>query len=509
MNRREFIEIGATAFASVSMAPSGLFAAGGDSASPNLLIIHTDEHNFRTLGCYRDTLDAKQAAMWGEGNVVETPHIDAIARNGALCTNYYATSPVCTPSRAALVSGQYPQETNAYQNNRPLNDSVVTFASLLKQNGYVTGYAGKWHLDGDGKPQWDPERDFGFSDNRHMFNRGHWKTFEDTPGGPRVAARKGNKPSYDVAGADSKSFATDWLADKAVEFIKANTRSAGSGQGSQPFCYMVSLPDPHGPDSVRAPYNTMYADMKFKKPHTAGKSREDVPSWASPKGGGGNDAAYFGMVKCIDDNVGKIMKVLEQEGLTQNTIVVFTADHGDLRGEHGRQNKGVPLEGSAKIPFVIQWPGRINPGTRIAEAMGCVDFLPTILSMMNCKTAGKESGRDASGFFVGSKPANWEDVAILRKGSALGWVCAVSKRYKLVLSPQDPPWLIDKQEDPDELINFAHKQECRDSVRKLAKAMAGYHRQHHDPSLEHEKMQRDLAWAVGEVLEYETSNDGL
>ena len=496
MDRREFLKISAGTTAAVTILPHKLFAAQEGAKKPNLIIIHTDEHNFRTLGCYRKTLVPKQAFMWGEGNVVKTPNIDAIAANGALCTNFYATSPVCTPSRAAFVSGQYPYETGAYQNNKHLEDDVVTFATTLGKQGYVTGYAGKWHLDGEGKPQWHPKRGFGFADNRYMYNRGHWKKFEDTPNGPRVAARsKGDKPNYDVAGADEKSFATDWLADKTIEFIKTNK--------NKPFCYMVSIPDPHGPDSVRTPYDKMYAEMKFQKPHTAKKPLKDVPSWAAPKKGRGNDSAYFGMVKCIDDNVGKIMKALKAEGLTDNTILVFTADHGDLRGEHGRQNKGVPLEGSAKIPFVIQWPEKIKPGKRIDKALGCVDFLPTVLGMMGCKTAGKESGRDASAFFVGSAPDKWEDVSILRQGSASGWVCAVSERYKLVLAPRDVPWLIDKKEDPDELINFATKKENRDIVRNLAKALDAYHKKHKDPSLDNVKMKYDLAWAVGTEPSYD------
>jgi arylsulfatase A-like enzyme len=486
MDRRAFLKT--TALATAAAASSGI-AERTPMKKPNLLIIHTDEHSFRTLGCYRETLEPKQAFMWGEGNVVETPHIDAIARNGALCTNFYATSPVCTPSRAAFVSGQYPQETGAYRNNLPLDDSVVTFAEVLRQQGYATGYAGKWHLDGDGKPQWQPERDFGFADNRFMFNRGHWKKLEDTPKGPQVAARRDNgKPSYSVAGADEKCFTTDWLADKAIDFIKGNK--------DRPFCYVVSIPDPHGPDSVRAPYDTMYAAMDFKKPHTASKCLEDVPSWASPNNNKGKDPEYFGMVKCIDDNVGKLMKTLREEGLLENTIVVFTSDHGDMRGEHGRQEKGIPLEASAKIPFVAQWPGKIKPGTRIDEVMSCIDFLPTVLSMMGCESTGRESGRDASALLLGDAMPEWEDIAILRKGQSSGWVCAVSKRYKLVLSPMDEPWLLDRKEDPDELVNVAGHEAYRGIVRRMAAALAAYHRDHPDPSLNCPKMQYDLAWAL-------------
>lgn len=125
-------------------------ASAAESSRPNLLIIQTDEHNFRTLGCYRETLSEDQALMWGE-SVVETPHIDRIAHEGALCTSFYATTPVCSPSRGSFVSGLYPQNSPVVQNNVPLGDHVVTFAQILKDNGYTTGYAGKWHLD-HGKP---------------------------------------------------------------------------------------------------------------------------------------------------------------------------------------------------------------------------------------------------------------------------------------------------------------------------------------------------------------------
>ena len=124
---------------------------------------------------------------------VETPNIDWIADHGAICTSFYATTPVCSPFRGTFVSGRYPQNTPVVNNNIPLGDNIITFAELLRRQGYATGYAGKWHLDGSGKPQWAPKRKFGFDDNRYMFNRGHWKKLEDTPNGPKVAARKGNQ----------------------------------------------------------------------------------------------------------------------------------------------------------------------------------------------------------------------------------------------------------------------------------------------------------------------------
>ena len=499
-------------FSSVLLGPSIGFVLGGENPGgepgsrgrppvperPNLLIIHTDEHNFRTLGCYRATLPPEQALMWGKDAVVTTPNIDWLAGHGALCTSFYATTPVCSPSRAALVSGRYPQNTPVTTNNIPLSDRVVTFAEILRRQGYATGYAGKWHLDGGGKPQWGPQRKFGFEDNRYMFNRGHWKQLEDTPDGPGVKTRNAaGRPNYDVSGADAKSFTTDFLADKTVEFIGA--------QKDRPFCFMVSIPDPHGPDTVRPPYHTMFRQQTYQAPRTFDKPDGNLPSWGKKTGGFNGMSLYYGMVKCIDDNVGKILASLRARGLMESTIVVFTADHGDLRGEHHRQNKGVPYEGSAKIPLVVYYPKKIKAGIVIDEALGCVDFLPTIISLMGLKTAGLEEGRDASVLFVtGKAPAGWKDVAFMRstgKGD-VGWLAAVTDRYKLVYSAVDDPWLFDLAKDPDELVNFFGNPAYRETIRGLSRDIIQYAREHRDPYASNAKVKADLDWAAHGTGEY-------
>ncbi|MBT3200657.1 MAG: sulfatase [Phycisphaerales bacterium] len=487
-SRRNFLKASGLAIVAVAT-PRSVFGAA--KSGPNLLIIQTDEHNFRTLGCYRETLSPAQAFMWGKKAIVETPNIDWIAANGALCTKFYATTPVCSPSRAAFVSGQYPQNTPVVNNNIRLSDDVVTFAEILRRGGYSTGYSGKWHLDGGGKPQWGPKRKFGFQDNAYMFNRGHWKQFEDTPAGPRVKARTGGKGSYSVVGADKKSFATDFLADKTIDFIKKNA--------SKRFCYMVSLPDPHGPDTVRPPYASQYDDMTFEKPRTYDKPAAAAPSWAKPQKGAYGQSKYYGMVKCIDDNVGKILQCLRALKLMDNTIVIFTADHGDLRGEHHRHNKGVPLEGSAKVPFVVYYPAKIKAGTIVKEALGTVDFLPTIINMMDAKTAGREEGRDASQLFTkGKAPDGWKDVTFVRGtgGQAANWLGAFTGRYKFIVSPRDIPWLIDMEKDPDELKNFFLDPECRPIVRDLAAELIAYGQKYKDDRTSNPKIKADLAWSA-------------
>lgn len=486
MNRRDFLRWTA---GSAAILTARFRALGQSTRGFNLLIIQTDEHNFRTLGCYRRLLPREQALMWGDA-VVETPNIDWIAEHGAVCTSFYATTPVCSPSRAAFMSGRYPHNTAVHTNNIPMNDDVITFSEVLRRQGYATGYAGKWHLDGTGKPQWAPQRKFGFEDNRYMFNRGHWKQLEDTPEGPQVKARRGDQPTYDVRGADAQSFTTDFLCDRTIEFITTHR--------DQAFCYMVSLPDPHGPDTVRPPYDTMFNDQEYVPPRTFNKPDEGLPSWGTKQGGFDDMAPYYGMIKCIDDNVGKILTCLRENGLIDNTIIVFTADHGDLRGEHHRQNKGVPYDGSARIPFVIYCPGTIPRGTAVREAMSCVDFKPTVLGLMSFGSAGPDEGRDCSSFLTGGiAPAGWTDVVFMRgTGLEPGWVAAVTRRYKLVYSTRDDPWLFDLEKDPDELTNFFTHSDYRDTVRTLSEQLRAYGHSRGDPRLANARIRADLKWAI-------------
>jgi len=465
---------------------AGLLSAGtraADTTKPNLVVIMTDEHNFRTLGCYRALLPKDQAFIWGDGIEVKTPHLDSIAKNGLLCDRFYAASPVCTPSRAAFFSGRYPQNTGAWTNNQPLRDDVVTFAEALRRAGYATGYAGKWHLDGPKKPGWQPARKFGFEDNRYMFNRGHWKILQDTPTGARVK----DGSTYKIEGADAKSFTTDFLADKTVAFIQQHK--------SQPFCYVVSIPDPHGPNSVRPPYDTMFDSFNFRLPVSAQSS-----------GHLENMRQYFGMVKCIDDNVGKILNALRAAGVADRTIVVFTADHGDMCGEHGRNNKGVPFEGSARIPFLLTYPGKVKPGTVIHEALNNTDFKPTILSLMGVANLAGDDGCDASTLFLtGKTPAAWRNVTFSRNSGGK-WLMAVTSRHKFIVNDDSNPQLFDLEKDPFEMNNLFATPAARPIVRELAQALSDYAKRCHDNYVTDPSVQADLAWAAGSSDRYVAPN---
>ena len=468
-----------------------LLLIGADQ--PNVIIIQTDEHNLRTLGCYRDQMSPAQAFVWGKGNKVDTPHIDSLAKDGVICTNYFASSPVCTPSRASWVSGLYPQATGSPSNNMPLKDSIVTFAEVLRKRGYATSYLGKWHLDGNAKPGWAPARKFGFSDNRFMFNRGHWKKFGITKDGPQVASRQNGKPSYALDGADEKSFATDWLVDRTLDILERDKK--------KPFCLMLALPDPHGPNTVRAPYDTMYDHLNFKQPVTMRKvlaALQNRPGWVT---GGSNGvkklsqstlSKYFGMVRCIDDNVGKILRFLEENKLAENTIVVFTSDHGDMMCEHCRMNKGLPYKTSVGIPFVLRYPAKVPAGKVIHTAYTTVDFFPTLMGLMGIKKGLPDfHGLDASGDFTSSPKELSGDRIVYVRHSAGAWVAAFDQRYKLVLSNADKPWLFDLETDPDELRNFFGRDGYQDVTKRLKKELLAKMKKFKEPALAEGKLRHE------------------
>ena len=259
--RRSFLKtigIGAASLAMPGVAIGRAEPAKRNKKYPNLLIIHTDQLSSWALSVY-----AKQ--LTGTPNygkiLIETPHIDSLAKEGAIFYNFFTNSAVCTPSRGCLLSGRYPHAHGAYRNNIEMNRDEVTIAHILQSNGYETGYAGKWHLDGEPKPGWvRPARSMGFADCRFMFNRGHWKKIVDQPqGNPKAFP-------YKVIG-DEKTFTTDWLADKTIEFIEKT--------GNRPFFYMVSIPDPHGPFTVRRPYMNMYRPDEMTVPNTFKESSQN------------------------------------------------------------------------------------------------------------------------------------------------------------------------------------------------------------------------------------------
>lgn len=473
-----------------SMIVGASAVAGADQ--PNVLVVITDEHNFRTLGCYRELLTPEQAEMWGPNAIVETPHLDRLATEGLICTRAYATAPVCSPCRAAMITGLYPHNTGVPTNNEKLRGDIPTLATILADNGYRTGFIGKWHLGGASKPGWAPEIDGGFEHKEFMFNRGHWKKLALDSEGPSVGARDAKgAPSYNVAGADQKTFTTDFLTDRTIEFI--------NDTGQDPFLCVVSYPDPHGPNTVREPYNHMYDQLRFLPPRTYGLDDMPIPGWLGggkkhPKFIGDQMSLYFGMVKCIDDNFGRLLQTLEASGRLDSTIVLMTSDHGDLCYEHDRLNKGNPYEGSARVPMLIRYPKRLSAKTVYRQPVGTVDITPTLLGIAQVRTTHSLQGRDLSDALGGGNAdSESTQLTFLRNsGKSPQWLAAVDARYKLVVSVNDRPWLFDAESDPDELLNYFGRPGTRPISDRLGRALRDYAAKVNDPHAEHEKIRQSI-----------------
>jgi len=449
MNRRGFLKV--AGLSSVSLALPGLFTNNAGAARrkeelPNLLIIHTDQLSSWAISAYAGQLTS--TPNYGK-ILVETPNIDSLAKQGAILYNFFTNSAVCTPSRGCLVSGRYPHAHGAYRNNIEIKRDEMTIARILQNNGYETGYAGKWHLDGEPKPGWiRPERSMGFADCRYMFNRGHWKKIVEQPqGNPEVS-------TYKVIG-DGKTYTTDWLTDKTIEFIEKPRTS--------PFFYMVSFPDPHTPFTVREPYMNMYDPEDMAVPNTFDES---------PAGSKGRDtlkvkkARYCGLVKCIDDNVGRILTSLRDKSILDDTIVVFTTDHGEYMGEHGLYAKNQWYRTAYQLPFLVRWPKKICAGTVLEQFVTNVDVQQTLLGLMGVEPSGREQGRDASPLLRG-ETVEWKDEAMIHH-SSLESVGIFTPKYELVLKANGRHMFFDRINDPEQTKNLCGNPEYRDIMRELA-----------------------------------------
>ena len=437
---------------------------------PNLLIIHTDQQSAWTLSCYG-----------GDGTRVETPHLDRLAKEGARFSNFFTNSAVCTPSRGCLLTGRYPHCHGAYRNNLPLSPDEVTIAHCLERAGYDTGYIGKWHLDGETqRPGWvPPERGFGFRDNRLMFNCSHPKSVIDGDG---------EKPGFSQAVNDGR-YMTDWLADKAIEFM--------GRERTEPFFLMLSIPDPHTPYTVCEPYASMFGPEHVTVPESF--ADESVPAWVARTreryayafGNSMSDpqreqnlrkhkAAYCGAVKCIDDNVGRMAAFLSEREILDDTVIVFTSDHGDYMGEHGLFGKGGPYETAFRIPMIARWPAGVSAGLVIGDMISTVDFQQTMLSLLGVEPSGREQGRDASGLLRGERLPGFNEIQ--GHHQTFAHASLFTQQYNLGLAPQGECLLFDRQDDPKEQRNLYGRPDYNDVVIELTGRVVRHHEAIRSPS---------------------------
>ena len=366
-----------------------LLTGAGGGEKPNIVFILADDLGFRELGCYGQ-------------EKIQTPRIDQLAREGMKFTRAYSGSPVCAPSRCVLMTGKHPGHA-IVRNNRamtpegqyPIPKSEETIAELLAQEGYISGAFGKWGLGNiwsEGNPNEQGfEKFFGYNCQAHahsyypatLWDNDQKYPLKNDPPVPGHAGLVGgsdprNPASYDIF--KGQDYASDHIANQALQFIKDNK--------DRPFFlyYPSLIPHValHVPDEDLKPYlDEGWNDPPFTRERGYGYTPHFTPR-----------AAYAAMITRLDTYVGRVMDLIDELGLTDNTIVVFSSDNGtthlknevdyDFFASVGelRGLKGQLWEGGIRVPQIVKWPGKVEAGSTTDQVTGFEDWLPTLLDLI-------------------------------------------------------------------------------------------------------------------------------
>ncbi|MCF7957323.1 MAG: sulfatase [Phycisphaerae bacterium] len=365
LNRRQFIRTVAAAIP-VAAVGSELLAAHPSAKRPNIVFVFADQMRAHAMGCMGNTQ-------------VITPHLDKLAGDGVLVTNAVSCQPVCTPDRAHLMTGRYSHTTGVVHNDIRLPDSETLISELMKKQGYTTGYIGKWHLAGNRSNPVDAKSRRGWD---------FWAV--------RNCSHQHSKPEYWVNDSTESIRIPGWepevQTDLAIEFIKKNKQV--------PFCLYLSFGPPHNPYIAPKKYLEMYKDKTLT-------ARPNVPGGKTT-----NLLQYYAMTTSLDICMGRIDEALKQAGVSEDTIVVFTSDHGDMLGSQGHRLKQRPWEESINIPFILRYPRKIKAGQRRDWIVSSVDVMPTLLGLCDIAIPPQVQGLDYSATFLGKSQVQ-RDAAFL------------------------------------------------------------------------------------------------
>lgn len=474
-----------------------LFATAPSVAAekPNILFIFSDDHAYQAISCYGDAR-----------KLIETPNIDRIAAEGIRFDRCLVPNSICGPSRATLLTGKYSHLNGFYNNtNSRFDGSQVTLPKLLQKAGYQTAIIGKWHL---------VTNPTGFD---------HWHIL---PGQGRYY----NPPMIkDGQQVQHEGYTTDLIADFSIEWLKNRDKS-------KPFLLMSHHKAPHREWSPALRHLGWDSDRKYPEPETLfddyahrgvairdqdmtlaktftpldaklvpppGINAEQLKQWNAyyePRNKAFHEAKlegkelvrwrynrymhdYLGCIKAVDEAVGKILKYLDDEGLSKNTLVIYSSDQGFYLGEHGWFDKRWILEESLRTPLVARWPGVIPPGQVNTQIVSLLDIAQTLLEAAGVDAPADMQGRSLLPLLRGQKPNDWrksfyyEYYEYPTPHRVMPHYGVVTDRYKLARfyvpqadgSPPNPDYweLYDRQKDPLETKSFYNDPAYADTIREL------------------------------------------
>jgi arylsulfatase A-like enzyme len=373
LNRREFLRAAGTTAVLGFCARAGLGRQSTTRRKPNFVFFLIDDLGWKDLGCYGSTF-------------YETPNIDRLAAQSMRFTNAYAACPVCSPTRASIMTGKYParlgitdwigapQNPTTYRQYLPLEE--VTIAEALKEAGYATAFVGKWHLTtpGEDRARYYPDRQ-GFDVNVGGDHSG-------SPPTHFYPYSKGNRSLETMpAGGREGEYLTDRLTDESLKFIEASK--------DRPFLLYLAHYAVHTPLESKKELAEKYQAKANSLPQHEGPRAEKVYGPYETRLVQ-DHTVYAGMIQSVDDSVGRVLDKLQELGLEQDTIVIFMSDNGGLStvGREGptcnlplRAGKGWLYEGGIREPMIVKWPGVVKPGSECHEPVVSMDFYPTMLEM--------------------------------------------------------------------------------------------------------------------------------
>ncbi len=438
---------------------------------PNILFIQSDQHNPKVMGCAGDP-------------VVETPNLDALASRGIVFENAYCASPICVPSRSSMLTGQHPHENRVWTNSHVLSSSVPTFAHALGAAGYRTVQIGRMHFVG-------PDQLHGFSE-RYVGDHGpnyiggnpadHGE-LSGTAGPHRVSLKKSGhgQSGYEVH--------DEAVADEAVRFIESLSESRESGD-ERPVLLAVGLMLPHQPFVARKNDYDRYegkiglpeipdASVVEEHPYFQWwRSHTDINDVSDEESVRAR-TAYWALVDRLDAQIGAILNALEAAGLTEDTLVVYTADHGEQIGERGLWWKQTFFEESVKVPAIVSWPGRIPEEARSDRVITQFDLNATMIEAGAAPHLPFSHGRSLLELAQSPSETDWDDIAISEYCTEPGdpahsdgdrtWQQRMVRRgdWKLMYFHGMPPLLFNLKDDPNELNNLAESPEHSSVLNEL------------------------------------------
>ncbi len=393
---------------------------------------------------FADQMRAQATGYAGDVNA-ETPALDRLAAISINVTHAVSGHPVCCPYRASLLTGQYPLTHGVYINDVPLAPNGPTIAECFAAAGYDTAYIGKWHLYGS--PGGRNERRGTYIPREHGMGFDTWKAFECNHDYMASPYYEGDDPEPKLwEGYDAIA-----QTDAACAYLRDGARS------ETPFFLVLSWGPPHDPyDRVPEAYKARFRDKEIElRPNVAEGDRDEAIETLR---------GYYAHIAALDDCVAKLLATLDETGLAEDTIFVFTSDHGDMHLSQGLRTKHVPWDESIRVPFLLRYPRAVGDvGREVSLLLDAPDIMPTLLGLCDLPVPATVEGRDVSRRLLGQAPCDPQDAALLavpvsywmlRMQGMLPYRGLRTLRYTYVRNTRGPWLLYDNEVDPYQTHNL-------------------------------------------------------